>query len=90
VGATSTRIVRLGVSSALGTVIRSIPCSIRAVTRSVSTGVGKLKTRAAGLTRLLGRNGLRALSKVVSLLLAAIAVQYIRLGVLAILQRPGP
>jgi multiple antibiotic resistance protein len=44
---------------------------------------------ATGLTRLLGRNGLRAISKVVSLLLAAIAVQLIRVGVETILQRPG-
>lgn len=41
--------------------------------------------RAGSLTRLFGRNGLRAGSKVVSLLLAAIAVRFIREGVVAIL-----
>lgn len=42
---------------------------------------------AAVLIRLLGRNGLRAASKVVSLLLAAIAVKYIRDGLVVILHR---
>nr|MDA8219486.1 hypothetical protein [Dehalococcoidales bacterium] len=41
--------------------------------------------RANKITELLGRNGLRAASKVASLLLAAIAVKFIREGVLAII-----
>lgn len=49
----------------------------------------RLFRRAAQLTRLFGRNGLRAASKVTSLVLAAIAVRLIREGVLAILQN-GP
>ena len=40
--------------------------------------------RAEMVTRLLGRNGLRAASKVVSLLLAAIAVKLIREGLLTV------
>jgi small neutral amino acid transporter SnatA (MarC family) len=45
---------------------------------------------AAGLiTRLLGRNGLRATSKVVSLLLAAIAVRLVREGLATFLQMPS-
>jgi multiple antibiotic resistance protein len=47
--------------------------------------------RQAGVvTRLLGQNGLRALSKIVSLVLAAIAVRLIREGVFTILQLPSP
>jgi multiple antibiotic resistance protein len=44
----------------------------------------RLFRRAALITRLLGRNGLRAASKVASLLLAAIAVRLIREGLTAI------
>jgi small neutral amino acid transporter SnatA (MarC family) len=44
--------------------------------------------RAADLTRLFGRNGLRAASKVTSLVLAAIAVRLIREGLLAMSQQP--
>ena len=44
--------------------------------------------RAGDLSRLLGNNGLRAGSKVVSLLLAAIAIKLIREGVVAIIQLP--
>ena len=40
----------------------------------------RLFRRASLITRLLGRNGLRAASKVASLLLAAIAVKLIREG----------
>jgi multiple antibiotic resistance protein len=46
----------------------------------------RLFRRAGHLTRVLGRNGLRAASKVTSLILAAIAVRLIRDGVLAILR----
>jgi multiple antibiotic resistance protein len=49
----------------------------------------RLFRRAAQLTRLFGRNGLRAASKVISLVLAAIAVRLIREGLLAMLQQPG-
>jgi multiple antibiotic resistance protein len=45
--------------------------------------------RADDITRLFGRNGLRALSKVASLLLAAIAVKSIREGVTVIFGLPG-
>ncbi|GIW12394.1 MAG: UPF0056 inner membrane protein [Dehalococcoidia bacterium] len=46
--------------------------------------------RQAGVvTRLLGQNGLRALSKIVSLVLAAIAVRLIREGVVTIFQLPS-
>lgn len=45
----------------------------------------RLFTAAGAVTRLFGRNGLRAVSKVVSLLLAAIAVKFIREGLVAIL-----
>jgi multiple antibiotic resistance protein len=48
----------------------------------------RLFRRAAALTRLFGRNGLRAASKVTSLVLAAIAIRLIRDGVLTML-RPG-
>jgi multiple antibiotic resistance protein len=44
--------------------------------------------RAGRLTRLFGRNGLRAASKVTSLILAAIAIRLIREGILAAV-RPG-
>jgi multiple antibiotic resistance protein len=46
----------------------------------------RLFRRARELTRLFGRNGLRAASKVASLVLAAIAVHLIREGLLAVLQ----
>lgn len=46
----------------------------------------QLFRRAGDLTRLFGRNGLRAGSKVASLLLAAIAIKLIREGVVAILR----
>ncbi len=42
-------------------------------------------TRAGAATRIFGRNGLRAGSKVASLILAAIAVKLIRQGIVAIL-----
>ncbi len=45
----------------------------------------RLFRRAGDLTRLFGRNGLRAGSKVASLLLAAIAVRLVREGVVAVL-----
>jgi multiple antibiotic resistance protein len=45
----------------------------------------QLFRRADDVTQLFGRNGLRAASKVASLLLAAIAVRFIRLGVEAII-----
>lgn len=45
----------------------------------------RLFRRAGTLTRLFGRNGLRAASKVISLLLAAIAVRLIREGLTAVL-----
>lgn len=45
----------------------------------------RLFLAADRMTGLFGRNGLRAASKVVSLLLAAIAVKYIREGLLAII-----
>src|SRR4030081_3809696 len=45
----------------------------------------RLFRRAGELTRLFGRNGLRAASKVISLVLAAIAVRLIREGLLAML-----
>jgi multiple antibiotic resistance protein len=45
----------------------------------------RLFEAAPTVTRLFGQNGLRAGSKVVSLLLAAIAVKFIREGVLAII-----
>ncbi len=48
----------------------------------------RLFRRAGDATQLLGRNGLRAASKVASLLLAAIAVKLIREGVIAILHPP--
>ncbi|MHB1004321.1 MAG: MarC family protein [Chloroflexota bacterium] len=44
--------------------------------------------RAEWVTRVFGRNGLRAASKVASLLLAAIAVKFVREGILAILKVP--
>lgn len=44
--------------------------------------------RANDLSSLLGANGLRAASKVVSLLLAAIAIRFIREGILAIMAMP--
>jgi multiple antibiotic resistance protein len=44
--------------------------------------------RAELITRLLGRNGLRALSKVASLVLAAIAVKLIRQGLAALVLVP--
>jgi multiple antibiotic resistance protein len=44
----------------------------------------RLFRRAGQLTRLFGRNGLRAASKVTSLILAAIAVRLIRDGILAV------
>lgn len=47
----------------------------------------RLFRRASALTQLFGHNGLRAASKIASLLLAAIAVKLIREGVVAILQR---
>jgi multiple antibiotic resistance protein len=47
----------------------------------------RLFRRAELVTRLLGRNGLRAISKVVSLLLAAIAVKLIREGLAGV---PSP
>jgi multiple antibiotic resistance protein len=49
----------------------------------------RLFVRAGALTKLFGRNGLRAASKIASLLLAAIAVKLMREGVLAMLQPPG-
>lgn len=49
----------------------------------------RLFRRAGQLTRLFGQNGLRAASKVTSLILAAIAVRLIRDGVLVILQHPS-
>jgi multiple antibiotic resistance protein len=48
----------------------------------------RLFRRSAQLTSLFGRNGLRAASKVTSLILAAIAVRLVRDGVLAVI-RPG-
>jgi multiple antibiotic resistance protein len=48
----------------------------------------RLFVRAGRLTRLFGRNGLRAASKVTSLILAAIAVRLIRDGLVVIAQRP--
>jgi multiple antibiotic resistance protein len=49
----------------------------------------RLFRRAGQLTRLFGRNGLRAASKVMSLILAAIAVRLIRDGLFAILGLPS-
>jgi multiple antibiotic resistance protein len=49
----------------------------------------RLFRRAGHLTKLFGRNGLRAASKVTSLVLAAIAVRLIREGLLAIMQSPA-
>jgi multiple antibiotic resistance protein len=49
----------------------------------------RLFRRASLITRLLGRNGLRAASKVASLLLAAIAVKLIREGVTTFLLAPN-
>jgi multiple antibiotic resistance protein len=49
----------------------------------------RLFCRAGLITRLLGRNGLRATSKVASLLLAAIAVKLVREGLAMLLQAPG-
>jgi multiple antibiotic resistance protein len=46
--------------------------------------------QAGNITKLFGRNGLRAMSKVVSLLLAAIAVHYIRAGIVAVLSAGIP
>lgn len=46
---------------------------------------GVLLLCAGGLTRLLGQTGIRAVSKVVSVLLAAIAVMMIRKGILGII-----
>ncbi len=46
----------------------------------------RLFRRAGQLTRLFGRNGLRAASKVTSLILAAIAVRLIREGLLTMLE----
>ncbi len=48
----------------------------------------RLFHRAGLVTRLFGRNGLRAASKVISLLLAAIAISYIRQGITAIALMP--
>lgn len=48
--------------------------------------VGIVLSGAEGLIKILGENGSRALSKVTSLLLAAIAVMMIRKGILQILQ----
>lgn len=45
----------------------------------------RLFRQAGQITRLFGRNGIRATSKVVSLLLAAIAVRFIREGLIAVL-----
>lgn len=49
----------------------------------------RLFRRAGLITRLLGRNGLRATSKVVSLLLAAIAIKLIREGLASFPFGPG-
>jgi multiple antibiotic resistance protein len=49
----------------------------------------RLFRRAGALTRLFGRNGLRAASKVASLVLAAIAVRLIREGLFSVLQLPS-
>lgn len=48
----------------------------------------RLFRRASTLTRLFGRNGLRAASKVASLLLAAIAIRLIREGLTTLLAQP--
>ncbi|MCL4534392.1 MAG: MarC family protein [Bacteroidetes bacterium] len=50
----------------------------------------RLFQQAGDLTRLFGQNGLRATSKVISLLLAGIAIKFIREGVMLILGLPGP
>ncbi|MHB0869699.1 MAG: MarC family protein [Chloroflexota bacterium] len=49
----------------------------------------RLFRQAGAVTRLFGRNGLRAGSKVISLLLAAIAIKFIREGIMAVLQQAG-
>ena len=49
----------------------------------------RLFSRAGLITRLLGRNGLRATSKVASLVLAAIAVKLVREGLAILLHAPG-
>lgn len=49
----------------------------------------RLFRQADAITRLFGRNGLRAGSKVISLLLAAIAIKYIREGIVAAMQMVG-
>ncbi|MHB1132803.1 MAG: MarC family protein [Chloroflexota bacterium] len=48
----------------------------------------RLFRRASTIARLFGSNGLRATSKVASLLLAAIAIKFIREGILTILYLP--
>jgi multiple antibiotic resistance protein len=49
----------------------------------------RLFSRAGLITRLLGRNGLRATSKVASLVLAAIAVKLVREGLAILLHAPS-
>lgn len=49
---------------------------------------GLLFWQAGSIIRLFGRNGLRAVSKVISLLLAAIAIKFIREGITMVLQPP--
>ena len=49
--------------------------------------VRRLFTQAQRITRFLGQGGLQAFSKVAYLLLAAIAVQLIRRGIMEVLQQ---
>ena len=75
----TTLLVQVDRYGALPTVIALLVCMLIA---------WSLFRRATDLTRLFGRNGLRAASKVISLLLAAIAVKYIREGLVASFHLP--
>jgi multiple antibiotic resistance protein len=75
----TTLLVQLDRYGALATVVALLVCLLIA---------WSLFRRAGDLTRLFGRNGLRAASKVVSLLLAAIAIKYIREGLVLMFHLP--
>ncbi len=76
----TTLLVQMDRYGAVATVVALLVCLL------IAWGLFR---RASDLTRLFGRNGLRAASKVVSLLLAAIAIKYIREGLVAVFNLSG-
>lgn len=67
--------------------LHGAPCTLLATLANLSLA-GVILAFSHHVERVLGRNGIRVFSKIVSLILAAIAVMMIRTGVVAIIRNP--